>query len=55
MQRFKFRYYDNLVSSTYWSSSEYSSGSARFVYLSSGNVGNSRKDGAYYVRAFALV
>ena len=53
---------DNGVSSAnvfashyYWSSSEYSSANARFVYLYFGNVNFSIKGNYYYVRAFALV
>lgn len=45
----------NLVSSGYWSSSEYSSGSARGVNLGIGSVINSGKGNKIYVRAFALV
>ena len=45
----------NLVSSNYWSSSEYSSGDARFVDLINGSVSNTNKVTRYYVRAFALI
>lgn len=45
----------NLVSSTYWSSSEYSSEYARIVYLGDGIVSRYLKNSTYYVIAFALV
>ena len=43
------------VSYYYWSSSEYSSASARFVGLYNGDVSSYSKNDGYYVRAFALV
>ena len=39
----------------YWSSSEFSSASARYVLLNSGNVNYYGKSNSIYVRAFALV
>ena len=45
----------NLVSSHYWSSSEFSSGRARLVYLNDGVVINDSRDSTSYVRAFAMV
>ena len=39
----------------YWSSSEYSSRSARIVYTSDGSVGSPYKGSNYYVRAFLKV
>lgn len=43
------------ASDRYWSSSEFSSASARYVNLYYGTVGNDNKLSRYYVRAFALV
>lgn len=40
---------------SFWSSSEYSSGTARRVYTNTGSVLNSSKSRYYYVRAFALI
>ena len=39
----------------YWSSSEYSSNNARYLYTNSGNVGFTNKLANYYVRAFLRV
>ena len=43
------------ASTSYWSSSEYSSAYARYVYLLNGSVRYNGKDSGIYVRAFALV
>ena len=43
------------VSLSYWSSSEFSSAYARYVYLDVGSVDGSYKDDYYHVRAFTLV
>ena len=39
----------------YWSSTEFSSSSSRYVYTYGGNVISSNKNGNVYVRAFASV